>query len=264
MALERIQKILSSAGICSRREAEALIIEGKVKVNGHVVSEMGFKADPEKDTIKVGNRVVRGGGGGQKKLYLLMNKPKGFVSTLEDPEGRKTVIDLLGRLGARVYPVGRLDYDTEGLLLLTNDGDFANAVMHPSREVPKTYEVKVHGVMSDGDLRRLAGGIKLPDGVTAPAAVAKMKLTDSNSWIRITIHEGRYRQVRRMCEAVGHQVLKIKRTKVGPLDLRGVPLGMHRELTPSEVSALLRASGKEPKPPTKARPAPRKRKGAAA
>jgi len=242
VALERIQKILSSAGICSRREAESLIIEGRVKVNGHVVSELGTKADPDEDVIKVGNKVVRSAA---PKVYLLLNKPRGCVTTVSDPQGRTTVIELLGKTGRRVYPVGRLDYDTEGLLLLTNDGEFANAVMHPSREVPKTYQVKVSGVLTDSDLRRLAAGIRLKEGVTGAAKVRKMKLTDANSWIEMTIHEGWYRQVRRMCEMVGHPVLKIKRTKVGPLDLKGLPLGSFRELVPSEVRAMMTLAGKE-------------------
>ncbi len=248
MPLERIQKILSGAGICSRREAEELILEGKVRVNGHIVEELGQKADPENDVIKVGNRVV----GRQspevknaKKTYLLLNKPRGCVTTTKDPQGRKTVMELLGHVGARVYPVGRLDYDSEGLLILTNDGDFANSIMHPSKEVPKTYEVKVRGVMDDAELRHLATGVRLDDGLTAPAKVRKMKLAESNSWIEITIHEGRNRQVRRMCDALGHPVQKLKRTKVGPVGTKGLPVGTYRELTPGEVKALLRASGKE-------------------
>ncbi len=247
--LERIQKILSAAGVCSRREAEELILEGKVRVNGRVVSELGQKADPEEDVIKVGNRVVGRESGG--KIYLLLNKPKGYVTTTKDPQGRKTVMDLLGRsrssgIGARVYPVGRLDYDSEGMLILTNDGDFANAVMHPSKEVQKTYEVKVKGVMDDATLRRLAGGVRLEDGMTAPAKVRKLELTRANSWLEITIHEGRNRQVRRMCEALGHPVQKLKRTKVGPVGMGALPAGGYRELTPGEVRALLKAAGKEP------------------
>jgi 23S rRNA pseudouridine2605 synthase len=242
MPLERIQKILSSAGICSRREAEELILEGRVKVNGRVVTELGAKADIDSDVIKVGSRVIRPEG---RKLYVLLNKPKGFISTLKDPQGRHTVVDLLGNLGRRVYPVGRLDYDSEGVLLLTNDGEFANAIMHPSREVDKTYEVKVDGVMTDADIARLQSGVRLKDGMTAPAKVKKLKLTRANSWVEITIHEGRKRQVRRMCEAVGHPVLKLRRTKIGPLGLTGVPAGQYRELTPREVKALEKAAGRE-------------------
>jgi len=240
MALWRLQKILSSAGVCSRREAETLIAEGRVKVNGVVVDELGAKADPEKDVIKVGSRVVRVQA---ERHYLLMNKPKRCITSLKDPQGRKTVIDILPRELNRVYPVGRLDYDTEGLLLLTDDGEFANAVMHPSRKVPKTYEAKLKGVMSDAEIGLLESGVRLEDGITAPARVKKLKLTGNNSWLEITIHEGRYRQVRRMCETLGHEVLKLRRTKVGPLDLKGVPLGTYRELTPGEVRSVLEASG---------------------
>lgn len=246
MPKERIQKILSAAGICSRREAEEFIIEGRVFVNGRVVSELGEKADPDNDVIKVGNRVVRQNA---PKIYILLNKPRGVMSTLKDPQKRKTVVDLLGKLGSRVYPVGRLDYDTEGLLLLTNDGEFANAITHPSKEITKTYQVKVSEMFSDNDLRLLEEGVRLKDGMTAPARVRKMKLTDQNSWVELTIHEGRYRQVRRMCEALGHPVLKLKRVKVGKLDLKGVPLGMYRELTQSEVRAMFAAAGREQKAP---------------
>ena len=242
MALERIQKIIAAAGICSRREAEEMILEGRVKVNGRV-AEVGEKADPDEDSIKIGNKLLRPGGGG-KKLYLLLNKPKGYISSLKDPQKRRTVVDLLGNLGSRVYPVGRLDFDSEGLLLFTNDGDFANAVMHPSREVWKTYEVKVDGVLSDAQIDRLRNGVKLDEGMTAPALVKKKKLTEANSWVEICIHEGRYRQVRRMCEAVGHPVLKLKRTKIGPVELKGTPPGMYRDLTPGEVKNLLKAAGK--------------------
>jgi len=251
MPLERLQKILSSAGICSRREAESFILEGKVRVNGRTIAELGAKADPDKDVIKVGNRIIRQS---QKKFYLLLNKPKGYITSVKDPQGRRTVMDLLGGGAPRVYPVGRLDYDTEGLLILTNDGDFANAVTHPSREINKTYEVKVDGVMTDGELGALARGVKLEDGMTAPAKVRKLKLTDNNSWIEITIHEGRNRQVRRMCETLGHPALKVKRTKIGPISMTGVPLGKYRDLSAVEVRALLAAAG----PETASRPAPKK------
>jgi len=236
MAQWRLQKILSAAGVCSRREAEALITEGQVKVNGVVMTELGAKADPEKDVVKVGNKVVKPR---TEMLYLLMNKPRRCITSLKDPQGRKTVIDFLPKELKRVYPVGRLDYDTEGLLLLTNDGEFSNAVMHPGGKVPKSYEVKLKGIMPDEAIEQLVSGVKLEDGMTAPARVRKMKLTDANSWLEITIHEGRYRQIRRMCEKLGHDVLKLRRTKVGPLDLKGVPIGGFRELTPGEVRALM-------------------------
>jgi len=240
LGLERLQKILSAAGICSRREAETLILEGKVAVNGKVASELGVKADPDKDVIKVeGHRVDTGG----HKLYLMLNKPRGYISSTKDPEGRKTVTELMGKGFQRVYPVGRLDYDSEGLLLLTNDGDFANLVTHPSREVSKTYRVKVRGVMTDEELKKLASGVMLEDGMTAPARVKKEKLSETNSWIDITIHEGRNRQVRRMCDALGHPVLKLKRTKVGPLEIGQLEPGEFRELTKSEIMAMLEAAG---------------------
>jgi len=241
MAQWRLQKILSAAGVCSRREAETLITDGAVKVNGVVVTELGAKADPEKDVVKVGGKVVKPR---LEHLYLLLNKPKRCITSLSDPQGRKTVIDLLPRELKRVYPVGRLDYDTEGLLLLTNDGEFSNSVMHPSRKVPKTYEAKLKGVMSDEAIARMSEGVRLEDGMTAPARVRKMKLTENNSWIEITIHEGRYRQIRRMCEKLGHDVLKLKRTKVGPLDLKGVPIGHARELTPGEIRSVMEAAGR--------------------
>jgi len=247
-----LQKILSAAGVCSRREAEAMILEGNVRVNGKTVTELGAKADPDKDVIKVGNRRIITG---VDKVYLMLNKPSGYVSTLKDPQNRRTVIELLGK-SRRVYPVGRLDYDSEGLLLLTNDGEFANAVTHPSREIEKTYMAKVKGVMTDGEMSKLATGVRLEDGMTAPAKVRKHKLTDTNSWVEITIHEGRNRQVRRMCEAIGHPVLKLKRTKIGTVTLRGLPPGQYRELTPGEIRALLEAAGVEVQ-----KAAPRRRTG---
>jgi len=239
MALERLQKILSAAGICSRRKAEELIAEGLVRVNGHVV-ELGAKADLETDVIKVGGKVISVTG---KRRYLLLNKPKRYVTTRDDPEGRRTVMDLVGREFRGIYPVGRLDYETEGLLLLTSDGNFANAIMHPKGQVPKTYQAKLKGVLTDRQIDKLRSGIRLDDGMTAPAIVKKQRLTETNSWVEITIHEGRYRQVRRMFDKLGHTVLKLRRVRLGPLNLRGVPIGSYRELTPGEVDKLLKMSG---------------------
>jgi len=239
MALERIQKILSAAGICSRRKAEELIAEGQVRVNGQV-AELGAKADPEKDVIKVGSKVVKTTG---ERRYLLLNKPKRYVTTKDDPEGRRTVMDLVGREFKGIYPVGRLDYETEGLLILTSDGDFANAIMHPKGQVPKTYLVKLKGVLTDRQIDKLRNGIMLDDGLTAPAIVKKQRLTETNSWVEITIHEGRYRQVRRMFDKLGHIVLKLRRVRLGPLNLKGVPIGLYRELTPGEVEKMLKLTG---------------------
>jgi len=236
MTLQRLQKILSAAGVCSRRKAEELITDGLVKVNGHV-AELGQKADPETDVIKVRGKVLRATG---ERRYLLLNKPKRFVTTKDDPEGRRTVMDLVGKGFKGIYPVGRLDFETEGLLLMTSDGEFANAIMHPKGEVPKTYHAKLKGVLTDRQLDKLRKGVPLDDGMTAPAIVKKQKLTETNSWIEITIHEGRYRQVRRMFDKLGHTVLKLRRVRLGPLNLKGVPIGKFRELTPGEVEKMLK------------------------
>ncbi|MDH4163058.1 MAG: pseudouridine synthase [Nitrospirota bacterium] len=247
---ERIQKIISAAGVVSRRAAEELIREGRVRVNGTVVTEMGTKADPDKDHIKVDGKLINPQ---QPKTYLMLNKPVGYVTTMSDPEGRPVVADLLKGVKVRVYPVGRLDYDTEGLLLLTNDGDFAHLVTHPKHELPKTYLVKVKGVLSDSDVDNLEKGVFLKDGKTAPARVRRLRKEESNSYVEITIHEGRKRQVRRMIDYTGHSVIKLKRSKVGVLPLGDLELGAYRHLTSDEVRALQEASLREPGAETKPR-----------
>ena len=233
--LERLQKIISAAGIASRRAAEQLMIEGRVRVNGKVVTELGTKADPERDHIKVDGKLINPG---QPKAYIMLNKPAGYVTTMSDPEGRKTVRELLKGIRGRVYPVGRLDYTTEGLLLMTNDGDFAHQIMHPLYELPKTYLVKINGMLDEKAMHTLAKGVYLDDGRTMPAEVKKIRKEVSNSWIEITIREGKKRQVRRMLERVGHPVIKLKRTRIGPVSLGTLPLGRYRHLKPGEVSAL--------------------------
>jgi 23S rRNA pseudouridine2605 synthase len=232
---ERIQKIMAAAGIASRRAAEEIILEGRVRVNGAVVTELGAKADPDNDHIKVDGKLINPK---QPKTYLMLNKPAGCVTTMFDPEGRPTVTSLLKGVKTRVYPVGRLDYDTEGLLLLTNDGDFAFRVTHPSHELPKTYQVKIKGVLEDRQIENLEQGVFLKDGKTAPAKVKKLRKEETNSWVEITIHEGRKRQVRRMIDHTGHSVIKLKRVRVGNLGLGDLPLGSFRHLTPDEVKAL--------------------------
>ena len=232
---ERIQKIMAAAGIASRRAAEEIILEGRVKVNGAVVTELGAKADPDKDHIKVDGKLINPK---QPKTYLMLNKPAGCVTTMFDPEGRPTVTSLLKGVKTRVYPVGRLDYDTEGLLLLTNDGDFAFRVTHPSHELPKTYHVKIKGVLEDRQIANLEEGVFLKDGKTAPAKVRKLRKEEANSWVEITIHEGRKRQVRRMIDHTGRSVIKLKRVRVGNLNIGDLPLGAFRYLTPDEVQAL--------------------------
>ncbi len=233
--LERIQKIISAAGVTSRRAAEELITEGRVRVNGKVVTELGTKADASKDHIKVDGKLINPQ---QPPTYIMLNKPAGFVTTMSDPEGRPTVEHLLKGVKTRVYPVGRLDYNTEGLLLLTNDGDFAHLITHPKHEFPKTYLAKVKGVLEDGMIDMLEKGVFLQDGKTAPARIKKIRKEEANSWVEITIHEGRKRQVRRMFDHVGRSVIKLKRIKTGSLSLGDLPEGKFRHLTLDEVNAL--------------------------
>jgi 23S rRNA pseudouridine2605 synthase len=242
MPSERLQKIIAAAGIVSRRNAEKLISGGLISVNGQIVSELGSKADPEKDHIRVNGKLLQGP---ERHVYLLMNKPKGYVTTLRDPEGRPTVMDLLHGVGARVYPVGRLDYASEGLLLLTNDGEFANFLMKAASHVPKTYMVKVAKTPSSDGLARLRAGLSIASEhgrrvKTAPAKVRLIKEAD-NPWYEVTLTEGRNRQIRRMFEEIGHHVEKIKRVRYGPLELDVHP-GKFRRLTPQEVTKLKSAA----------------------
>lgn len=232
---ERLQKIIANAGIASRRKAEEFIVEGLVTVNGRIVRELGTKADPDKDAIKVMGKLIRMP---QSNTYIVLNKPVGYITSMSDPEGRPVVTDLLKGVKSRVYPVGRLDYDTEGLLILTNDGELANRLMHPSHEIPKTYLVKIKGTLEDIEMEKLSKGVKLEDGLTAPAVVRKLKKADANSWIEMTIHEGRYHQVKRMVEKVGHSVIKLIRVRYGSIELGNVPPGQYRYLTHEEVKDL--------------------------
>ena len=242
MPFERLQKIIAAAGIASRRKAEDLIAEGLVSVNGKIVSEPGSKADPEHDHIRVNGKLLRGP---ERHIYLLLNKPKGYVTTIRDPEGRPTVMDLIRGVGARVYPVGRLDYASEGLLLLTNDGEFANYLMKAASHVPKTYMVKVAGTPSADGLARLRTGLSIStdNGRRVKTAPSKIRLIREaeNPWYEVTLTEGRNRQIRRMFEEIGHHVEKIKRVRYGPLELDVHP-GKFRRLTPQEVGKLRTAA----------------------
>jgi len=231
----RLQKILAELGIASRRKAEAMIEEGRVVVNGKM-AVIGQKADPELDHIKLDGKLLTRRPG--PKVYYAFHKPRNVVSTLEDPQERPTVGDYLRRIKARVYPIGRLDYDSEGLLLLTNDGDFTQTVLHPAKKTPKVYQVKVKGVLSDEDIDVLEKGIYLEDGKTAPAKVRKMKKTKENSWVELTIHEGKKRQIRRMLYRVGHSVLRLMRVKVGGIELGGLAPGEMRPLTQKEIEKI--------------------------
>jgi 23S rRNA pseudouridine2605 synthase len=231
----RLQKVIADAGVASRRKAEELITAGRVMVNGQVIRELGTRVDPEKDHVKVDGRHLKPA---PPQTFIMLNKPKGVISTLSDPEGRPTIKHLLHGISLRIFPVGRLDFDTEGLMLLTNDGEIAQALLHPRYHVPKTYSVKVKGVLSDEQIGQLERGVSLDDGMTAPAIVKKMHKTEANSWIEITIHEGRKHQVKRMLEVVGHPVLKLERVRFGPLTLSDLPPGQFRFLTDREANAI--------------------------
>ena len=233
----RLQKLLSQAGVASRRAAEALIVDGRVSVNGRTVLELGTKADPEHDDVRVDGSRIKGAA---LPRYILLNKPRGYITTRSDPQRRRTVIDLLSRVREYVYPVGRLDYDTEGLLLLTNDGELAAALTHPRHEVPRTYEAQVAGIPQDDSLERLRRGIPLDGRRTRPASVDLLTRVRRrvDGAIRITIREGRTRQVRRMCEAVGHPVQRLKRTRFGPIADAKLPTGCWRDLSAAEVRTL--------------------------
>ena len=235
---ERLQKLIAQAGIASRRAAEELIKNGEVTVNGKVITELGTKADPEKDHIKVRGKLINTKlTASKEKTYILLNKPKGYLSSAADPEKRPLVVDLVRGYG-RLFPVGRLYFNTEGLIILTNDGEFANHVAS-SRQIPKVYEVKVKGLPNDNAINKLRRGIRLEDGFkTAPATIKPLPSTERNGWYEVTLFEGHNQQIRKMFDAVGHSVVKLKRTAIGSLTARGLRVGEHRRLTPDEVKSV--------------------------
>jgi len=239
--MERLQKILSQAGVASRRASEQLMLEGRVTVNGTTIRELGTKADPARDDIRVDGRRVKVV---EHHRYLLLNKPRGYVTTRSDPQQRPTVIDLLRGVREYVYPVGRLDFDSEGLLLLTNDGDLAARLTHPSHGVARVYEARVLGVPDAHDLDRLSRGFSLGGQRTRPAEVKLLPLRReaNEATILITIREGRNRQVRNMCEAIGHPVDRLQRVAIGPIRDARLKPGHWRELTPAEVERLRKAA----------------------
>lgn len=233
--MERLQKVIAQAGVASRRKAEELITEGKVKVNGKVVTELGTKVS-DKDQIEVENNIIEK----EIKEYYLLNKPRGVVTTTQDDKNRKTVVDLIPT-NARIYPVGRLDYDTTGALLLTNDGDFANILMHPKHEVAKVYVAKIKGLIKGEQINKLKDGVEIEPGVVVKGERVKLKKTDSKSntsMVQITITEGKNHQVKKMFEAVGFEVVKLKREKIAFFDLKDLQSGEYRKLTPKEVSKV--------------------------
>jgi len=238
---ERLQKLIAAAGITSRRHAEQLITAGEVTVNGKVVTELGSKADPETDHIKVRGKLINTSLRKRENVYVLLNKPRGYLSSVTDPEGRPTVLELLPASLGRLYPVGRLDFNTEGLLLLTNDGDFTNLITSARNKVEKVYEAKVKGVPDEQAVERLRRGVTLDDGTrTAPAKIRRLVETESNAWFEILLHEGKNQQIRRMFDLIGHSVLKLRRSRIGFLRDDDLKPGKWRRLSENEIKLLLK------------------------
>lgn len=234
---ERLQKLIAQAGIASRRAAEEMIKAGDVSVNGEIITELGTKADPAKDHIKVRGKLINAKIEAQQHVYILLNKPKGVLSSVSDPEGRTLVTDLIKGVG-RVHPVGRLDFNTEGLIILTNDGEFTNKVA-ASKTIPKVYQVKTKGLPTDVAIRKLARGVRLEDGFkTAPAEIKTLKPTDKNGWYEVTLFEGHNQQIRKMFDSVGHSVVKLKRIKIGTITDAGLATGKSRKLSDVELKSL--------------------------
>lgn len=232
---ERLQKLIAQAGIASRRAAEKLIEAGEVSVNGEIVTEQGTKADPEVDHIKVQGKLINPKIERREKTYILLNKPKGYLSSAADPENRKLVTDLVPQKFGKLHPVGRLDYNTEGLIILTNDGDFTNKVAS-SKTVEKVYEAKLKGLPNENAINKLRRGVRLEDGFkTAPAKIEELKHTENNGWYRITLTEGHNQQIRKMFDSIGHSVVKLKRISIGHVKDDRIPVGAYRELDEDEV-----------------------------
>ncbi len=234
----RLQKLIADAGIASRRHAEELIRDGRVAVNGTVVREMGVQVDAARDQVRVNGKLVRAA---SEHTYLMLHKPRGVLTTVSDPEGRRTIMQLLPR-DKRLYPVGRLDLNSEGLILLTDDGALANHLTHPRYEHEKEYRVLVEGRVANDAIQKLSAGVELDDGKTAPARVDYLELIAGDTWLRIVLHEGRKRQIRRMVEAVGHRVRRLVRVRMGPLRLGDLPVGEWRALSPRELTELKRVT----------------------
>jgi 23S rRNA pseudouridine2605 synthase len=241
----RLNRFLAQAGVASRRRADQLITAGRVAVNGEAVTKLGTGVDPERDTVTVDDHPLKLP---SSFTYVMLNKPPGCVVTMADPQGRRTAVQLVSGVGVRVVPVGRLDADTEGLLLLTDDGDLAHRVAHPSFELDKVYEVEARGILTEGERRRLETGVELDGRPTTPAAVRLVSTKDNATVAEITLHEGRKRQVRRMFDEVGHRVTRLRRVRLGPLGLGDLPAGRWRRLTDEELSALRAVLGLAPAP----------------
>lgn len=236
----RLQKMIAQAGVASRRKAEQLISRGQVQVNGKIITTLGTRVDPQRDVVTVGGR--RLSNHLPQASYLLLNKPRGYLTTCHDDQNRPTVLDLLKRQPGRLFPVGRLDVNSEGVLLLTNDGALAHRFMHPSYHIPRTYLVKIQGVAADHEMERLRRGISLEDGKTLPAQVERVRKGDKTCWLRLTLYEGRHRQIHRMLQRCGgYTVKKLQRTAMGPLSIAGLPVGSYRSLEPFELARLRQA-----------------------
>ena len=253
--LERLNKLIAQAGVASRRGADELIIEGAVSVNGAIVTEPGTKADPEKDHIKVRGKLINAKIANRENVYILLNKPKGYLSSAADPEGRKLVTDLVKGYG-KLHPVGRLDYNTEGLIILTNDGEFTNRVAS-SKTIPKVYEVKIKGLPNENAINKLRRGVLLDDGFkTAPAQIKELKGTEKNGWYEVTLYEGHNQQIRKMFDSIGHSVVKLKRIAIGSINYDRLPTGAYRELDAEEIQNIAApAKPLKPKPEPKEKPA---------
>jgi 23S rRNA pseudouridine2605 synthase len=237
----RLQKVIAQAGVASRRKAELLMVQGRVRVNGKTVTELGTTVDPETDVIVVNGRPVPKH---TPLQYILLHKPQGYITTCDDEAGRPTVFDLLKRTPTRLFPVGRLDCNSEGLLLLTNDGLLANRLLHPRYRVPRTYMVKIQGLISEPELAGLRRGVVLDDGKTQPARVQVVRRGNQTSLLRMTLHEGRHRQIHRMLQRCGgYTVKKLQRVAMGPLSLAGLPRGHHRALEAFEINRLRQTCG---------------------
>lgn len=231
----RLQKLMAESGVASRRKCEEMIYSGKVKVNGRLVTEPGCKVDKDKDVIEVDGNIMKSF---DEKLYILLNKPEGYITSVRDQFGRPTVLDLLNGINTRVFPIGRLDYDTEGLLILTNDGELTYRITHPKYNIDKTYRALVRGKVSKEDIKTFESGIAIADYITAPAKMEIIRYAKGNSAVDITIHEGRNRQIRKMCSAIGHEVIRLKRIKIGEIKLGKLKTGEWRYLSDLEVRYL--------------------------
>ncbi|MBL8954118.1 MAG: rRNA pseudouridine synthase [Myxococcaceae bacterium] len=252
---ERLQKFLARAGVASRRAAETLITQGRVTVNGAKVVELGTKIDAAADTVAVDGKKVELT---EERTWYLLNKPEGVVTTLTDPQGRPTIADFVKPLGKRLFPVGRLDYDAEGALLLTDDGETMNRLLHPRYQVPRTYLVKVKGEPTDASLEKLRGGVRLEDGMAAPAKVERFDKAEANTWLEIVVTEGRPHLVKRLCAAIGHPVVRLFRPAQAGVAVGNLEPGTVRKLTPEELEVIRGVAEGRPAPPAELKLPPRR------